>query len=62
MRWRNSLFIKIFLWFWIVVIVSMTVATLSFQWLQDDYHRPLELREKILLQRIAENSQPLEYC
>jgi two-component system sensor histidine kinase CpxA len=60
MRWRNSLFIKIFLWFWIVVLVSMTVATLSFQWLQDDYHRPLELREKILLQRIAENTQALK--
>jgi two-component system sensor histidine kinase CpxA len=59
MRWRNSLFIKIFLWFWIVVVISMTVATLSFQWLQDDYHRPLELREQILLQRIAENVQPL---
>lgn len=60
MRWRNSLFIKIFLWFWIVVIISMTVASLSFQWLQDDYYRPLQVQEQILLQRIAENIKPLE--
>lgn len=60
MRWRNSLFIKIFLWFWIVVIISMTVASLSFQWLQDDYYRPLQVQEQILLQRIAENVKPLE--
>lgn len=60
MRWRNSLFIKIFLWFWIVVVVCMTVATLSFQWLQDDYYRPLQLREQHLLQRIAENMQPIK--
>jgi two-component system sensor histidine kinase CpxA len=60
MRWRNSLFIKIFLWFWLVVVVCMTVATLSFQWLQDDFHRPLEMREQVLLQRIAENRQPLK--
>lgn len=59
MRWRNSLFIKIFLWFWLVVVVCMTVATLSFQWLQDEFHRPLEVREQMLLQRIAENRQPL---
>jgi len=38
----------------------MTVATLSFQWLQDDFHRPLEMREQMLLQRIAENRQPLK--
>jgi len=60
MRWRNSLFIKIFLWFWLVVVVCMTVATLSFQWLQDDFHRPLEMREQMLLQRIAESRQPLK--
>jgi two-component system sensor histidine kinase CpxA len=60
MRWHNSLFIKIFLWFWIVVVLCMTVATLSFQWLQDDYHRPLELREQDLLQRIAKNMEPLK--
>ncbi len=60
MRWRNSLFIKIFLWFWIVVVVCMTVATLSFQWLQDDYYRPLQLREQRLLQRIAESMQPIK--
>jgi len=60
MRWRNSLFIKIFLWFWLVVVVCMTVATLSFQWLQDDYHRPLQMREQHLLQRIAENMQPIK--
>ena len=60
MRWRNSLFIKIFLWFWIVVVVCMTVATLSFQWLQDDFYRPLQLREQHLLQRIAENMQPIK--
>lgn len=60
MRWHNSLFIKIFLWFWIVVVVCMTVATLSFQWLQDDYHRPLEMREQHLLQRIAKNMMPLQ--
>ncbi len=60
MRWRNSLFIKIFLWFWIVVVVCMTVATLSFQWLQDDFYRPLEVREQVLLQRIDENRQPLK--
>ncbi len=60
MRWRNSLFIKIFLWFWLVVVVCMTVATLSFQWLQDDFHRPLQLREQHLLQRIAENMQPIK--
>jgi two-component system sensor histidine kinase CpxA len=60
MRWRNSLFIKIFLWFWIVVVVCMTVATLSFQWLQDDYHRTLEMQEQMLLQRIIENRQPLK--
>ena len=60
MRWRNSLFIKIFLWFWVVVFVCMTVATLSFQWLQDNYYRPLQVREQILLQRIAENMQPLK--
>jgi two-component system sensor histidine kinase CpxA len=60
MRWRNSLFIKIFLWFWIVVVVCMTVATLSFQWLQDDYHRPLQMQEQMLLQRIIENRQPLK--
>ena len=59
MRWRNSLFIKIFLWFWIVVVISMTVASVSFQWLQDDFHRPLHVREQILLQRIAENVKPL---
>jgi two-component system sensor histidine kinase CpxA len=59
MRWHNSLFIKIFLWFWIVVILCMTVATLSFQWLQDDYHRPLEMRERHLLQRIAKNMEPV---
>lgn len=59
MRWRHSLFIKIFLWFWIVVVVCMTVATLSFQWLQDDYHRPLQITEQHLLQRIAETMQPL---
>ena len=59
MRWRNSLFIKIFLWFWIVVVISMTVASVSFQWLQDDFHRPLQVREQILLQRIAENVKPL---
>jgi two-component system sensor histidine kinase CpxA len=60
MRWRNSLFIKIFLWFWLVVVVCMTVATLSFQWLQDDYHRPLQMREQMLLQRIAENRPALK--
>jgi two-component system sensor histidine kinase CpxA len=60
MRWHNSLFIKIFLWFWIVVVLCMTVATLSFQWLQDDYYRPLEMREQHLLQRIAKNMQPLK--
>ncbi len=60
MRWHNSLFIKIFLWFWIVVVLCMTVATLSFQWLQDDYHRPLEVREQHLLQRIAKNMEPLK--
>lgn len=60
MRWHNSLFIKIFLWFWIVVVLCMTVATLSFQWLQDDYHRPLEFRETDLLQRIAKNMEPLK--
>ena len=60
MRWRNSLFLKIFLWFWIVVLVCMTVATLSFQWLQDDYHRPLQINEQRLLQRIAQNTQPLK--
>lgn len=60
MRWRNSLFIKIFLWFWIVVVVCMTVATLSFQWLQDDFYRPLQMREQHLLQRIAENMQPIK--
>lgn len=60
MRWRNSLFIKIFLWFWIVVVVCMTVATLSFQWLQDDYYRPLQIREQHLLQRIAESMQPIK--
>lgn len=60
MRWRNSLFLKIFLWFWIVVLVCMTVATLSFQWLQDDYHRPLQINEQRLLQRIAQNNQPLK--
>lgn len=59
MRWRHSLFIKIFLWFWIVVVVCMTVATLSFQWLQDDYHRPLQISEQHLLQRIAETMKPL---
>lgn len=59
MRWRHSLFIKIFLWFWIVVVVCMTVATLSFQWLQDDFHRPLEVHEHHLVQRIAETTQPL---
>jgi two-component system sensor histidine kinase CpxA len=60
MRWRNSLFIKIFLWFWIVVVVCMTVATLSFQWLQDDFYRPLQLREQHFLQRIAENMKPIK--
>ena len=60
MRWRHSLFIKIFLWFWLVVLVCMTVATLSFQWLQDDFHRPLQLREQHLLQRIAENMKPIK--
>ncbi len=59
MRWRHSLFIKIFLWFWIVVVVCMTVATLSFQWLQDDFHRPLQVHEHHLVQRIAETTQPL---
>lgn len=60
MRWRNSLFIKIFLWFWIVVVVCMTVATTSFQWLQNDYHRPLHIQEQHLLQRIADSIQPLK--
>lgn len=60
MRWHNSLFIKIFLWFWVVVVLCMTVATLSFQWLQDDYYRPLEMRERHLLERIAKNMQPLK--
>lgn len=60
MRWHNSLFIKIFLWFWIVVVLCMTVATLSFQWLQDDYHRPLQMREQHLLQRIVKNMPPLK--
>lgn len=60
MRWRHSLFIKIFLWFWIVVVVCMTVATLSFQWLQNDFHRPLHIEEQHLLQRIADNIQPLK--
>jgi len=60
MRWHNSLFIKIFLWFWVVVVLCMTVATLSFQWLQDDYHRPLDVREEGLLQRIAKNMEPLK--
>lgn len=60
MRWRNSLFIKIFLWFWIVVVVCMTVATLSFQWLQNDYYRPLQIREQHFLQRIANNMKPLK--
>lgn len=60
MRWRHSLFIKIFLWFWIVVVVCMTVATTSFQWLQNDYHRPLHIQEQHLLQRIADSIQPLK--
>jgi len=60
MRWRNSLFLKIFLWFWIVVFVCMFVATMSFQWLQDDYHRPLQIREQHVLQRIVKNKQPLK--
>lgn len=60
MRWRNSLFIKIFLWFWIVVVVCMTVATLSFQWLQDDYYRPLRVHEQHFLQRIAKTMKPLK--
>lgn len=59
MRWRNSLFIKIFLWFWLVVVLCMTVATLSFQWLQNDFHRPLHAPELHLLQRIAESTPSL---
>ena len=37
----------------------MTVATLSYQWLQDDYHRPLQAREQHLLQRIAKSQKPM---
>ena len=58
-RWYRSLFLRIFLWFWLMVFFSMTVAIGVIVWLEDDYYREANTQEIRLLRTIVETQRPI---
>ena len=58
-RWYRSLFLRIFLWFWLIVFLSMATVAFSIQWLSDDYYRQARPNERLLLRRILETQRPI---
>jgi len=58
-RWYRSLFLRIFLWFWLMVFFSMAVAIGVIIWLEDDYYREATVQETRLLRSIVETQRPI---
>jgi len=58
-RWYRSLFLRIFLWFWLIVFLAMGTAVGMIVWLEDDYYREATVQETRLLRSIIDNQRPL---
>ena len=58
-RWYRSLFLRIFLWFWLIVSLAMGAAVGTLLWLEDDYYRQASIQETSLLRQIIDTQRPV---
>ncbi|WP_370294020.1 sensor histidine kinase [Thalassolituus sp.] len=58
-RWYRSLFLRIFLWFWSIVILAMGAAVGTILWLEDNYYRTATPQEVRHLALLIENQRPV---
>lgn len=58
-RWYRSLFLRIFLWFWLIVSLAMGAAVGTILWLEDNYYREANIHETRLLRQIIETQRPV---
>lgn len=59
MRWYRSLFLKVFLWFWLVICMAMGLAIVTSHWLDDDYYKPASHSDVMLVLDLIEHQPPI---
>lgn len=59
MCWYNSLFFKVFLWFWSVIFLAMWSAILTNEWIEEDYFRSAQETEIIHLAALMDFERPI---
>jgi len=60
-RWRHSLFVKIFIWFWLVIFSSVAMVFVTMEILHEKSERVATLKERKIFYHLLKNGEAKEF-